>query len=79
MVMEDILFIGDFLIETPISRGFPIVTFDYRMVYEWKLSVNNGELMAIMGYHGIQCRNINLYLPSWDISGNHGPFTYAKR
>ena len=50
---QRVLFIGDFLIETPVSRGFPIVTFDYRRVYEWKLFVNNGELMAIMGYHGI--------------------------
>ena len=31
--MENTLFIGDFPIETPISSGFPIATFDYRRVY----------------------------------------------
>ena len=30
MAKEDTLFIVDFLIETPISTGFPIATVDYR-------------------------------------------------
>ena len=29
MAMEHTLFTGDFRIETPISRGFPVATFDY--------------------------------------------------
>jgi hypothetical protein len=32
MAMENALFIGEFPIETPISSGFPLATFDYRRV-----------------------------------------------
>ena len=32
MAMESALFIGEFRIETTISSGFPLATFDYRMV-----------------------------------------------
>ena len=32
MAMENTLLIGGFPIETPISSGFPIATFDYRKV-----------------------------------------------
>ena len=35
MAMEDTLFIGDSAIETPISSGFPIATFDYRRVVDF--------------------------------------------
>ena len=32
MAMEDTVYIGDFPIESPISSGFPIATFDYQRV-----------------------------------------------
>ena len=33
MALENTPFTADFTIETPISSGFPIATFEYRSVY----------------------------------------------
>ena len=43
MAMESTLFIGDFPIETTISSGFPIATFDYRRVSPfWLIASRDG-------------------------------------
>ena len=48
MAMEKTLFIGDVPIETPISSGFPIATFDYRRVTKFDAIVRYcGAVVAI--------------------------------
>ena len=46
-IMEDILFISDFPIESPISSGFPIATFDYQRVPD----------IAASPWHGRSCHS----------------------
>jgi hypothetical protein len=47
MAMENTLFIGDFPIETLISSGFPIATFDYRRII-FQAFLFPGEIAGIL-------------------------------
>ena len=60
MEMENVLFIGDVPILTPIFSGFPLATFDYRMVISpnaewfWSILLSCFFGAAAVGFRGNQ-------------------------